>query len=228
MTVYEQLKDFCDCLPEMEDDVFERNVDELIHLISILTCWEQSTCETFLNSERVEYTCMGEIDPCACYGGVVSFVPYYRPFQADTFRVDLIEIRGIEETETPITDFAYIEALGELRIDLSGHVTNAECGCGPERRLRVQYDAGYSQLPDCLVQIFCDMLHVIAKKNECDCEKCQACEGGEDVTIEYAEGDTLSPILNTYFNNLLAAGFKQQLGFMSLCDFAPEIWGVVV
>lgn len=228
MLVYQQLKDFCDCLPDMEEDVFKRNVDELIHLISILTCWQQNTCETFLNSERVEYVELGQIDPCACNGSIVPFAPFYRPFQPDTFRVDLTTIRGLEEEVEPITAIAYINTLSELRIDLEGKIMGNICSCPPDRRLRIQYDAGYPELPDCLLQIFCDMLAVVADKNNCDCTPCDVCSGSDDVTIDYLNGDKVSPVLNDYFNSLILAGFKQQLGFMSLCDCQPEIWGVVV
>lgn len=228
MTVYQQLDDFCECLPDMKDDIFKRNVDELIHLLSILTCWQQHPCETFLNSERVEYVELGQIDPCQCNGGILSFAPFYRPFQPDTFRVDLIEVRGLEETIEPITDFAYIDTLAELRIDVSNYIKSNSCKCRPDRKLRIQYDAGYDLLPECLLQIFCDMLHVVADKNDCDCKPCDICDGSDDVTIEYLEGDKVSPALNTYFNSLIVSGFKQQLGFMSLCERQAEIWGVVV
>ena len=49
-TPFEQLSEYCDCM----EDVQERDVIELINLISTYTCWTQVPCETFLLSERRE------------------------------------------------------------------------------------------------------------------------------------------------------------------------------
>ena len=50
MTVIEQLSEYCDCLTEVN----EKDVDELIHLISVYTCWTGKVCDTFLSAERKE------------------------------------------------------------------------------------------------------------------------------------------------------------------------------
>lgn len=228
--VVEQLNDFCDCLPDMKEDVLERNVLEMISLISNLTCWTQQPCETFLNSERVEFIDFDQFDPCSCNGGIVEFTPYYHPFQSDTFKVTLIEQDGINETATELdaSDFAYSDTFGVLRINLRDYVSNSKCGCSGASKLMITYDAGYESIPECLLQIFCDLLHVITVKNSCDCSACQACTGEDDVTIEYSEDDDVSPKLSVYLNSLIESGYKKQLGLISLCQGCNEIWGLVV
>lgn len=234
-TIYEQLLDSCDCLPDMEDDdIFHRNVDEMISLVSSLTCWKRgkkTICETFLNSERIEMIDIESFDKCSCDGGVVKFNPYYEPLNPETFQVEVIEVKGIEEYSSPVdpTDYNYLKTLEELRIDVSNYVTSNDCGCGSEWKLRITYDAGYDLIPECLLQLFCDILHVIYAKNECECGTCQACKSdGNDIEIEYAEGDEVSPMIGTYLNNLILGAYKEQLGMISLCYRQSGIWGVVV
>lgn len=233
--VAEQLKDFCDCLPDDlakpdNETFFERNVLETINLISILTCWTNEPCETFLNSERTEYIDLEEFNRCTCDGGIVEFTPHYLPFQPDTFKVYLIEQEGITEEviELDATDYSYGDAFGVLRIDVRKYVTGVDCGCKKKRKLKITYDAGYELIPECLLQLFCDLLHVVYDKNNCDCSACQSCSSSDDVEIEYLQGDDVSPKLSAYLDLLVQGGYKKQLGLISLCGNRKEIWGVVV
>lgn len=219
--IVEQLKDFCDCLPDKltgDDTLLERNISELIHLISLITCWTQEPCENFLNSARQEIIDVGSVDKCSCNGGIVEFTPYYAPFYADTFKVYIISQSGLETTKTEISSFAYDEIFDVLRIDVSDYVVSDKCTCCPPNyKLLIEYDAGYELIPDCLLQLFCDLLHVVYDKNNCDCSACQACTNSDDVEIEYSEDDGVSPLLSVYLDTLIATAYKEQLGLMSLC-----------
>lgn len=218
--IYEQLKDFCDCLPEMEDNVFENNVNELIHLISLLTCWTQEPCETFLNSKRTEIIEMGTFEPCSCDDGIIEHMPYYTPIHADTLKVSVITRNGLEDVITELTpeEYSYSEVFDLIRVDISKYAKDGRCGCPIVSKIILEYDAGYELLPECLLQLFCDLLHVIYEKNNCDCSKCQACNNATaDVEIEFDEGDNLSPKLSVYLNALVDSGYRKQLGLISLC-----------
>lgn len=225
-----QLRDYCGCLPEMDDGELEGNVAELIHLISTMTCWAQQPCETFLNSGRTETLSLQKAEPCSCDSGVVSFEPYYRPFQEGTFKVSLAWQQGMEEkiTELDPQDYRYSSNFGVLRINAGRYM--ADCGCCPgEYRLVVTYDAGYELIPECLLPLFCEMLQLIYDKNNCSCHDCQACENDSDVSIEYADGDRVSPEMEKYLTRLILDGHQKMMGLISLCGAGKgSIWGEVI
>lgn len=236
--IIQQLVEYCNCLPEdilkpNKRPQLEKIVMQMIDLISVMTCWASKPCETFFNSERTEIIDLEEFDACNCCDGIVGFTPYYKPFNKDSFRVRLVILDGINETIKEIDDkyYKYSETFCELRIDIRNYASFNKCGCPKGYKLRITYDAGYELIPDCLLPLFCDILHVIYEKNNCDCWKCKTCnevETSADVTIEYDEGDTLSPLINTYLNTLLLNGYKKQLKLMSICEYCSDIWGVVV
>lgn len=233
--IIEQLRDYCDCLPDLEPesqkyDRMLKNLNELISIISNLTCWSDATedgsiCDTFLMSERREIIDAKEINCCVCDGTILSFSPFYRPFQPDSFKVSLAEVNGLDETVTELdtSDYRYIDSLRELKIDLRNYLSCRQnrCECPSQYRLIITYDAGYSELPECMLQLFCDLMHVMAYKNDCNCKKCTSCKNDNDLTdegaVDFTEGDTVSPTLNTYWKQLIIDGYKQNLGKISLC-----------
>lgn len=226
--IIEQLKDYCDCLPDMDDLLLEKNIIEMINLISVMTCWTQVPCETFLMSERTEMIDVKPFDPCDCDGGLFEFVPFYEPVDSMSFQVFLIETQGVNETVTELSEdsFNYSETFGKLRIDLNGYVMSDNCCCPPDYKLLIRYYAGYELLPDCLLPLFCDLLHVLYEKNRCDCSACQVCDKGTDVIVEY--DDEVSENLGKYLDRLIEWGFKRQLGLISLCHKYNDGWCVVV
>lgn len=237
--IREQLEDYCDCIggypEETWKQIYERDLNELIHLISLITCWEQQPCETFLNSERQEIVDLYHYKKCGCDAGIIEFKPYYRPYEADTMNVKLVELLGVEETVIEIdpSDVAYSETFKLFRINIGKYVKNGKCECRGKYKLIFEYVAGYELLPDCLLQLFCDLLHVMYDKNRCDCSACQACKGdsldNDDVVIEYVDGDEVSPNLKKYLDALIAAGYKKQLGLMSICSGKNyDVWGCVI
>lgn len=220
MTILEQLKGYCDCV----EDITEAEVDELINVVSLATCWQTKPCETFLRSERREV-----IDLPSCADCPIVYEPFYRPFDVSSFKFFLVKQEGITETVTEITDFNYHVSDGSFHI-LTGlpkcNCTPCDCGCPPEYKLLVEYIAGYEEIPDCLLPVFCNVLNVIKAKRECNCEADCACDTKEEV--KYATGDVVSVALETDIGKILVQQYKNQLGMMSLCRANRDLWGFVV
>lgn len=232
MTIYEQLADYCDCLTTMVDGeavpVFEeRHVNELINLISNYTCWAQHPCETFLQSERKE---VKELPDCACDCDVYEFDPFFAPFDPESFTFTLVEQNGITETYTEVTSYIYSEADEKFRLELplpDCRCRKPKCGCESKYKLMVTYVAGYEELPECLLPIFCEALQWVYDRSKCDCEECQDCDGvyKEEKQIDYT---TLSGRLQEHFLNILSVQYFRQLSLISLCTRRNHLWGVVV
>jgi len=218
MTVLEQLQEQCNCLKE----VTERDVDELVNLVSNYTCWAQSPCETFLTAERKEVV---EVPPCADDCDVFIFTPFYYPFDVTSFTFTLVEQNGVTETTTTITDYAYSEVDENFRLDLGlpDCKCKPRCGCESTYKLLVTYTAGYDLIPDCLVPLFCEMLSWIYDKNNCDCVPCEVCNtDNETGTIDYT---TISGQLKAYFLTVLLEQYKRELALISLCVGYEHLWG---
>lgn len=225
MTIYEQLSEQCDCIKPFR----EKDVDELIHLISAYTCWTNTLCETFLSGERREVLDLPDcLDECE----VFTFRPFYHPFDEGSFEFTLVEQTGIEETTTSITDFSYSEIDEDFKMLLP--IPDCKCGCRPKcecpskYKLLVTYVAGYEELPECLLPIFCEALQYILEKNECSCDKCSSCDNKyeEDKTeILIADAATLTDQLKNYFVRVLTSQYKKQLSLISLCERPNELWG---
>lgn len=220
MNIVDQLKAYCECT-----DVSEKDVNEMIHLISMATCWQRNDpCETFLTGDRREV-----IDLPSCADCPYIFVPFYRPFDISTFKFYLSKIEGIQETVTGITDFAY-NSDGKFYINLglpSCKCSCDPCGCPPKYRLVVEYVAGYDELPDCILPAFCDVIQVINAKNDCDCEECPCGEDGEN-NVQYAKGDVVTVSLQTQIGAILTEQYKNMIGQLSLCREEDSLWGFVV
>ena len=221
--IINQLKSFCTCVEKATDE----DIAELVNVISIATCWMQKPCETFLYGDRREII---DLPPCAdC---PIVFEPFYHPFDIETFEFSLITIKGIQETVTPITEFAYHES------DESFHIIpglpsckcgcSTKCGCPTEYKLLVKYKAGYETIPDCLLPVFCNVLEVIHAKNECNCCGDCGCEAQTEQDIKYASGDVTSVALETDIGKMLVEDYKDMIGMMSLCGQPRDLWGMVV
>lgn len=223
MTILEQLKTYCDCI----DGIEEADVEELIDLISVYTCWTSKPCETFLMGSRKEVVtlprCMDDCD-------VFTFEPFYYPFSEESFSFTLIEQNGTTETATPITDFAYsaVDEAFRLKLGLPECKCKPVCGCESTYKLLVTYDAGYEELPECLIPVFCAGLQWIKEKNACECE-CIPCEDDPITREPLVDGTTLKGQLQMYFLEMLTNQYKRQLSLISLCNNRHRtLWGFVV
>lgn len=231
MTILEQLTEYCDCLTREVDgssvaNFSAREVNELIMLISSYTCWSQTPCETFLQSERKE---VKDVPSCVKDCDIYEFEPFYKPFDPESFVFTLVEQNGITETLTPISTYIYSEADEKFRLELPLPTCKCEdpCGCKSKFKLMVTYVAGYEELPDCLLPVFCEALKWVIDRNKCDCEACNDCENkyAETHEIDYTK---LTGRLQEHFLTVLTIQYFRQLSLISLCRSRSELWGVVV
>ena len=222
MSIYEQLAVACEC-----ETVVESDVDHLIDLISMATCWTQKPCETFLMAERKEVVDLPDcLDRCA----IVSFSPFFTPFEESSFTFTLVKSEGIDETYTPITSFAWSEADDTFKVELpipSCDCQPCVCGCKPRYKLLVTYDAGYEELPDCLLPVFCEALKYIHELRSC-CEVCTPCSSEKIDTQDYSNAYSIRDRLKDYFIVTLTRQYIRQLSLIALCDRTKDIWAVVV
>lgn len=225
MTIYEQLSAGCNCMTVKEADV-----DELIQLISSLTCWQNKPCETFLSGERREVM---ELPDCMDRCEVFEFTPFYHPFDVDSFEFTLIAQTGIEEEATEITDYSYSEIDGNFKMilpipDCKCRCRQKRCDCVPKYKLLVEYVAGYEELPDCVIPVMCEALQYVEDKNKCDCSKCETCDKqyeDDKIPILVDDADTITLQLKNYFVRSLARQYRKQLSLISLCEGSHELWG---
>ena len=222
MSVVEQLTEYCDCLKEVD----EKNVNELIDLISTYTCWTRNVCETFLKSERREVI---DLPKCVCNCYVFEFEPYYQPFDPESFVFTLVEQNGITETLTEITDYGYSMVDGKFRMELPlpDCKCKPKCGCESTFKMVVDYVAGYEEIPDCLLPLFCEALQWIIIKNTCDCEECEPCQTDRK-ELGVIDETTLTGRLQIHFLSILTKQYFRQLSMISLCKREECLWGVVV
>ena len=244
-TLYEQVSQYCDCVKE----ITQKDVDDMISVVSLATGWMTTPCETFELSDRREV-----IDLPSCMDCPYTFSPYFVPFDPSSFRFALITRKGMDETVTEISAFRYLGFLpicdcntmaytGDFLVDTGLPRCNCsckedECGCPTEYKLLVEYKAGYELLPECLLPVMCNLLEVIHAKNDCDCGGC-ACDQGNGAVIDadgnittqeikYKSGDVVSVFLETDLAKMLVEQYKNQLGMMSLLKYKHDVWGCVV
>lgn len=220
--IINQIKSYCDCVDATDDDV-----EELIEVISMATCWMQSPCETFLFGERTEVI---ELPGCLCKCDVYEFKPYYHPYDVSTFTFTLVKQTGITEETVEIEDYIYSEVDECFKLDLPLPKCNCvSCNCKSEYKLLVTYSAGYKTIPECLLPVFCEALQWIKEKNVCDCSECQACSNETQViTADYENGTSITDRLADYFIKSLSEQYKRELSLISLCEPHDKIWGFVV
>ena len=230
--MYDQLKEFCDCVDKFTD----KDVMDMVNVVSLATGWTKNPCETFEKAMRKEV-----IDLPSCMDCPYTFEPYYFPYDADTFSFSLLKIKGIDEELIPINAFSYSQAEGVFRVDTGLPRCDCacdECDCPTEYKLVVQYMAGYEEIPDCLLPVFCNLLEVIAAKNACDCAADCGCD---NKTVEYDQYgrpimqnskykscDVVSVVLETDLGKMLVEQYKNQLGMISLVKMHHNLWGFVV
>lgn len=225
--IKEQLSTYCDCVEKRGID--DKDINELISYVSMATCWDNgycdSTCSTFLQGERREV-----IDLPHCMDCIYTFTPRYKPFVPESFTFTLVKVQGTEESSTPITDFSYSTLDCVFRINTglpSCKCSCKTCGCEPEYKLLVEYIAGYEEIPDCLLPVFCNILEVIHEKNDCCCDRNCACDSN-NTEAEYTIGDVVTAQVETDLGKLIAKQTIDMLGMMSVCEVESPIWGIFV
>ena len=134
--IVEQLKNYCSCIKEsdLEADKLEKNVGELIDLISTITCWKNHPCETFLSSQREEVFDVGEFKKCGCDSGIVRIPLFYPMIDPTTIEVSVITRERITFTTHKLEvdkDFSYNPYDSIVYVDLSNidYKDVSNCGC---------------------------------------------------------------------------------------------------
>lgn len=227
MGIFEQLTDYCDCIEAFT----QRDVDDLVNIISFATCWTQKPCENFLFGERTEL-----IDLPSCMDCVYEFDPFYAPFDPDSFKFEFVKQEGMEEEITEVDAvYSTIDGIFRMELPLPSCKCNCKCkcGCDPVYKLKVTYNAGYEEIPECLLPVFCNLIEMIHAKNSCDCGSCVTCENKYDENdptagIKYYKGDLITVHLETDFAKELVSQYKKQLAMISLCNRQLDLWGIVV
>lgn len=238
--IYEQLDKYCDCLQkdfkDNEKDQILKYIEEMINYVSLITCWTQVPCETFLMSLRSETFIPRDIERCGCNSGITNLPLFYDNVQKDGMKVTIVTREGIHEriNELPSDKFNYSEVENLLYLDLNDYVFNDECTCENLVKITVEYFAGYEQLPNCLLPLFCDLLKIVIDKNDCSCDNCQTCKQGES-NEEAAEGEVkifgdpgIAVSIEKYATNLIRSGYKMQLDLISLCHKRRRFIGMIV
>ena len=216
------LQCYCGCV-----EADNRDIDEMVNVISLATGWMLNPCETFLTSARREI-----VDLPSCTDCPVTFDPYYHPFDPTSFKFYLVTTVGLSETITEIEEFQFHVSDGLFHVDPG---IPCKCKCEPDcgecpttYKLLATYTAGYDEIPDCLIPVFCNVLEVIHAKNKCDCNDC-ACESNDsENNVQYATGDIVTVALETDIGKILVEQYKRQLGMMSIVRTPSQLWGMVV
>lgn len=225
--IYEQLRNHCNCIKE---EITDADIDELINLISMYTCWTQKPCDTFLSGDRRQVIDLPDcVDDCTIF----EFDPFFYPFDKDSFKFTLVSQTGIEEETTELTDFAYSETdqLFRLNLPLPGCACQPDCGCPTNYKLIAEYVAGYEEIPECLLPLFCEALQYVKERKKCDCSKCQTCENqyqADQVEVLVFDAAKLTDQLKVYFVQTLTEQYKRQLSLISLCKRQNDLWGFTV
>lgn len=223
--IYEQLKNKCNCTQDISDN----DIDELINLVSMATCWTSSPCETFLIGDRKEIL---DLPDCKDACGVFEYRPFYSPFNKESFTFKVIVQEGAKEDVIELENVFYSEIDECFKLELPikdckcddffKHtcLCNTKCGCDVKYKLLVEYEAGFNELPECLIPVFCGMLDLVHKRRQCDCS-CETC-GDDNYENKldfgsYTTGDVITPTLVSEFSDILSKQYKDQLSLISLC-----------
>lgn len=208
--IVSQITEYCDC-----QDIEEKDVLEAINIVSMFTGWTYRCCETFLTSERKEVIPIARCMPCG-----MEYSPYYWPYDPESFSFTLIKQRGIvEESENVEAVYSEVDDNFKLSFPNDCCCGGKECGCPTKYKLMVTYLAGYDQIPDCLLPVFCEIVRIIHEKNLC-CKSSCACDGTVD---DETTSDSLAD-----FRQIIKEQYKRQLGMISLHKEYPEVWGTVI
>jgi len=233
--IIEQLKDYCSCIKDddFENDKAEKNIGELINLISTITCWANHPCETFLSSQREEDFTVDDLKKCGCDANIIRKQLFYPMIDPTSIHVYVVKRDGIQFTKEELslgTDFNYNPYDGLLYIDLSsiGLVGPCNCGCEEIQKIVVDYVAGYEQIPECLLPVFCDFLQFVISMNKCECG-CSTCESEDAGDVLISEENSEAQItISVYVREHIAKAYADQLGIISVCE-SKQVWlGAVV
>lgn len=238
-----QLKEHCSCFSESTLDELTDVTTELVHLLSLSTCWQQQTCGSLLLEERVErerYICSSSQ---RCCKQIHRFRPYFQAniqeVTISLFIEDGLKTRVVELSEA---EFATTNARGyaEILVDLQHHNLCCRNAC-QSFYIEYKYLAGYEELPECLFPEVCDVVKTLtATRLGCggldDCCELDQSEVGY-VLKSHKKGelswtwtkDTES--LEYLYSQLIVTNRFKSLSMISLCgthslEHSNELWAI--
>jgi len=228
-----QVRDYCDCLDDLNDMELEKLLNRVLFQISLLTGWSNELCDTLLNGYRRQVFHVKHVDMCSCCENdkILKYKLKY-PFVKSTQIVSKVYYQsGLRDICIDVNpdDIFYSHLDDELRIDISNYITREECNkCKVDYKLLVEYCAGYDELPECVLPIICTIIQFIKNEQSCGgCGVCTSCLENEKLAdgavlssksvgeINYAwTKDTTT--LDSKISDLLTNSFMQTLGTISI------------
>lgn len=231
--ILEQIKDNCDCIPvDMKDEEILSTIEEVISLISFMTCWTTKPCETLLKSKRTEIIKMDEFLPCSCDDGIMEIDLYFKPVEATSIKVYSVHREGVKEITTELSDneISYSTIKDLLYVDIRNHaiIQGDCCVCKQEQYLMIEYIAGFELIPNCLLPLVCDLFHIVYDKNKCCCDKCVSCNMDNSDSGYYDTGNIdISNEIANVLTSLITNVYTKQLSLISVCKLnCNNVWGV--
>lgn len=245
-----QVRLSCLAFETASDSDLWRNVYFAILKLSKLTCWDDQVCGSFILGER-EQVAKINVAGCVCFGSIVRFPARYRPVDS-ILEVKLTVIGDTVEEYTlqDISTARYIEATDEFFIDTkntwldgSNNETTdifhrVSCNCCPKDfYITIRYKAGYTTIPDCLLDLVCKMIcYANSDANKCNTSGCEAYTPAQwgvylsreqqgDTSFSWAKVETLPFVA---FQTLLANVETSAIYQISMCGIIDPFLGETV
>lgn len=224
--ILEQIKTNCPCFVDKTDSELQTMVDNLVNFLSVSLCWD----DTFLYTGRTEtfdyvndncFTCR----PCERFK---TYPLFYQSPEMDVISVELVTYNGLQETVYQLPSDSYTIRKGQLLIDSNGLPrTCCTCSC-EEFELRVSYNAGYKELPDRLVPIFCSLMTSVSLSLlGCGSIK-ECCAMDKPKAYQIIKTKKVGEISRTWevdkqhvqylYNNMFTENHLRLIATMSLCN----------
>ncbi len=175
------IKAECTCLTADDtDDVAKKYIAKALRIISVLTCWGDDECSTLLLSERRDVIKV-DVDYCKCFGCVVREQPFFNKNVTVTSAKIIRVTNHVSSAPISTTDI-YNADLGEFILNLDQDITFEDgstenicrqCNCcEAEYQLVIDYTAGYTEIPHCIIDLVCRIIGFI-KLSANGCETAQ-------------------------------------------------------
>lgn len=235
----EQLKEQCSCLGSFDDQKAIDLVEDLLYSISTLTCWSDDYCETLAKGLRQEIIELFDyrVNPCNPCTTIYKHILMYDHVDENSIRVYLKEDLGLETNLVEVSpdDWAYDYIDDVLKINLVPYLASGRCGCTPETKLLIEYEAGYdlANLPDCIIKPLCMFLKaLIASANGCgSLEQCSnMSERAIDARLTSYKVEELEwtwtqdkDSIDYYFLQMVNKSYMKRLASISQCQ--PLVMG---
>lgn len=235
----EQLKAQCSCLGSFDEQKAIDLVEDLLYSISTITCWSDDNCATLEKGVRTELIDLFGVrfNPCNPCNEIYKHILMYDEIDESTLKVYLKEDIGLTTNLIEIDDddwsYDYIEDV--LKINLVSYLASGRCGCTPETKLYIEYEAGYdlANLPECIIKPLCMFLKaLIASANGCgSLEQCSnMAERALDARLSSYKIEDIEwkwtqdkETIDYYFLQMVKQSYMKRLASISQCD--PLVMG---